>query len=110
MHAPRNSKHTQCSRDEAAVDGLVVSRLTELARGGAHRLADGDRRQPAAGATEARHPLSASLGFVGLRHPRGADCGSCEPELRARRMTDEDAHGALVAAMLGAVNDDRRGQ
>jgi hypothetical protein len=31
-------------------------------------------------------------------------------ELRCRRVTDEDARGALVAAMLGAVNDDRTGQ
>jgi hypothetical protein len=61
MHALRNSKHT--SRDEAAVDGLVVSGLVVAG-----------------------------------------------PELRCRRVTDEDAHGALVAAMLGAVNDDRTGQ
>ena len=33
MHALRNSKQSPRSRDEAAVDGLVVAGLTELALG-----------------------------------------------------------------------------
>ena len=33
MHAPHNSKRSRRSRDEVAVDGLVVSGLTELALG-----------------------------------------------------------------------------
>jgi hypothetical protein len=33
MHAPRNNKRSWRSRDEVAVDGLVVSGLTELALG-----------------------------------------------------------------------------
>jgi hypothetical protein len=33
MHAPRNSKQSRRSRDDAAMDGLVVSGLTELALG-----------------------------------------------------------------------------
>jgi hypothetical protein len=28
-------------------------------------------------------------------------------ELRRKRLTDEDGRGALVVAVLGAVNDDR---
>src|SRR6476646_8877570 len=33
MHAPRNNKRSWRSRDEVAVDGLVVAGLTELALG-----------------------------------------------------------------------------
>jgi hypothetical protein len=33
MHALRNSKQSRGSRDEVAIDGLVVSGLTELALG-----------------------------------------------------------------------------
>jgi hypothetical protein len=73
MHALPNSKQAQRSRDEAAVDGLVVSGLTEP-------------------------------------KDRDADGEPSSLELRCRRVTDEDVRGALVAAMLGAVNDDRTGQ
>ena len=59
MHALRNRKQSPRSRGEAAVDGLVVAGLTELALGALTGWPMAHRRQPTARTPKTRHPSAA---------------------------------------------------
>lgn len=98
MHALHNSKQSPRSRDEVAVDGLVVSGLTELALGAltGRPMAIGVRKRGGAGLRDRRGsalPVTADVALLA--------------EVRHGRMTEERCPRSDRGRDTGRRNDDR---